>query len=203
MEMYGGRFDQAYGWYTNQTRLRLGVRDLDYLPEVCPTQIADKIDVLVQLDRAAGPRPSLAMGGERAKLYRQLQNEFINLTRAEFGFRKVGEGWISETMLATTVRQLYPKDQILRHHRPEWLGGLELDVFLPGRALAFEYQGQQHFHPIKAWGGEEALAELKQRDRRKARICAEQGIMLIPIEYTDPLTHEFVTGEIRRASGRG
>lgn len=38
-EMYGGRFDQAYGWYVNQMRLRLGVLEWDYLEDICPEEI--------------------------------------------------------------------------------------------------------------------------------------------------------------------
>ena len=81
---------------------------------------------------------------------------------------------------------------IIRHHRPNWLDRLELDIFLPDLKLAFEYQGQQHFHAIKAWGGEKALKDLQERDKKKAHLCHQNGITLITIDYTEPLTDEYL-----------
>jgi hypothetical protein len=135
-----------------------------------------------------------------AQLEREVSNGVQNITRAEFGFRAVGEGWISETMLYQIVCRLFPGEQVLRHHRPEWLEGLELDVYLPDRRLAFEYQGQQHFHPIKAWGGEKALQALRERDARKAQICREAGVHLVTVDYTEPLTDSHIK---ERVGGSG
>lgn len=200
-EMYGGRFDQAYGWYVNQTRLRLGVLDWDYLEDVCPDEIRNLVEANAAALAERNRTPTRALDKRCQQTARKLQNAFSDLTREEFGFRKVGEGWISETMLAKIVGRLFPGDEMLRHYRPEWLEGLELDVFLPARRLAFEYQGQQHFHPIPAWGGEEALAQLISRDLRKVRLCARFGVKLVPITYVDPLTEEFVRTEIARVDG--
>ncbi len=200
-EMYGGRFDQAYGWYVNQMRLRLGVLDWDYLEEVCPEKIRELVDANAAALAKRNRTPTRALDKLCQQTARRLQNAFTDLTREEFGFRKVGEGWVSETMLAKIVGRLFPADEMLRHHRPEWLQGLELDVFLPARHLAFEYQGQQHFHPIAAWGGEDALAQLIARDRRKARLCGKRGVTLVPITYADPLTEEFVQAEVARRQG--
>ncbi|MBL9219033.1 MAG: hypothetical protein JNG82_11130 [Opitutaceae bacterium] len=197
-EMYGGRFDQAYGWYVNQMRLRLGVLDGDFLPQICPESIQRLVEASVAAaqTRDAEPTPVNQRACQTAE--RRLKNAVIDLTREEFGFRKVGEGWVSETMLGNLVRRLFPDTEVLRHHRPEWLGRLELDVFVPAQGLALEYQGQQHFHPVEAWGGEEALARVQERDRLKARLCRKQGVTLVAINYTDPLTEEFVGGEIAR-----
>ena len=74
------------------------------------------------------------------------------------------------------------------------LGRLELDVYVPGAELAFEYQGQQHFYAIEAWGGEEALSKVQERDARKARLCAEHGVTLITVDYTEPLTETYIRG---------
>ena len=52
--------------------------------------------------------------------------------------------------------------------------------------------GQQHSHPIEAWGGKDALCDLQERDRRKARLCRDLGITLIAIDYTEPLTAEHI-----------
>lgn len=94
---------------------------------------------------------------EAAQLRRKFTSKVENIARAEFGFKKIGEGWVNETLLYTIITHLYPNQIILRHHRPDWLNRLELDIFLPELRLAFEYQGQQHFHAIKAWGGRKSI----------------------------------------------
>ncbi len=129
---------------------------------------------------------------EAAQFRRKFTSKVENIARAEFGFKKIGEGWVNETLLYNTITHIYPSQTIIRHHRPDWLDRLELDIFLPELKLAFEYQGQQHFHAIKAWGGEKALINLQERDRKKAHLCSQHGITLIPIDYTEPLTEGYL-----------
>jgi len=130
---------------------------------------------------------------------REFRNNIENITRQEFGFKKIGERWINETILFNMVRRLFPDEEIFRHHRPEWLDGLELDIYLPSREIAFEYQGQQHYYPIDAWGGETALVELKRRDRKKSRKCAKKGVKLIAISFREPLTENHIKDRIKDA----
>jgi hypothetical protein len=123
---------------------------------------------------------------------RSFTTKIENIVRQEFGFRNVGEGWVSETLLYQIVKRILSEEEILRHHRPDWLEGLELDVFVPSQNLAFEYQGQQHFHAISLWGGAKGLQDLQERDKRKAKLCARNGIDLVAIEYTEPLTENYI-----------
>lgn len=105
---------------------------------------------------------------------------------------KNSEGSINENILYQIVCQIFPDQLVIRHHRPAWLLGLELDIYFPDLNLAFEYQGQQHFHPIKAWGGDRALKNIKERDARKAEICKQVGVKLITVSYTEPLTKDYI-----------
>ena len=147
------------------------------------------------------PQPLLTkLRREAAKKTRAFTKRVENVARQEFGFRKVGEGWVSETSLYRIVQAILPAQTIERHARPEWLGGLELDIYVPALKVAIEYQGQQHFHPIDAWGGQEALEKLKKRDARKAKICNQQGIRLITVDYTEPLTREHIR-QVLESSG--
>jgi len=86
------------------------------------------------------------------------------------------------------VRKLFPNLDNLRHHRPTWLGGLELDIFIPALGLGIEYQGQQHFHAVELWGGAKGLVELQERDLRKRQICKQHKVRLVEIHYQDALT---------------
>lgn len=131
------------------------------------------------------------------QLRRAIDNTIENSTREEFGLRRIGDAWISESILFKLVSRLFGDQKILRHHRPEWLDGLELDIFLPGQRLAFEYQGQQHFFPIAAWGGKRALAALRVRDRMKRQICERLGIRLVAIDFTESLTEEHIMARLR------
>ena len=213
-EAEGQRFVQTYGWYINQTYLRLGIHPATYryLPEVCPPEYHDVLNRIAALTRQArearavsiarmnDPRGEIAAAGapleeieyQLSRPRRELGNAIQNAVRAEFGVRAIGDGWVCETQLYRLVCELFPGEEVLRRHRPEWLEGLELDIYLPGRRLGIEYQGQQHFHPVKAWGGEEALRDLQARDARKAEICRAAGVHLVAIDFTEPLTAEHI-----------
>jgi hypothetical protein len=224
-ELEGGRFFQYYGWYVAQAYYRYGI-DADalaYLPDVCPAELSPYLETIAHTARLLGDAPweetdkasagsglprlhaaSLPLAARRmaARHYRSacvsLDRAIENAVRQEFGFRAVGEGWVSETMLYQIVCRLYPETYVLRRQRPAWLDGLELDIYLPELGLALEYQGQQHYHPVAAWGGEEALRELQARDARKADLCARQGVMLVTVDYTEPLSETYVRERIQR-----
>ena len=100
--------------------------------------------------------------------------------------------------MSKLIQQIYPEQELIMHYRPKWLNGLELDVFLPNLDLAFEYQGQQHFYAIKAWGGEKALDDVKKRDKIKKDICIKSNITLIEIDYTEPLEQEYIKQKIEK-----
>lgn len=126
------------------------------------------------------------------KLKRKIENYIEDECRTEFGYKKIGEGWISENQLFKIVKRIYPNNLIQRHFRPSWLNNLELDIFLPELNLGFEYQGQQHFFPIKAWGGKKSYQELKNRDKLKKDLCQLNKIKLVEILFTEPLTEDYV-----------
>jgi hypothetical protein len=211
----GVSFRERFGWYINQLYLQMGVMfwGMLYLPEVCPPDLqvlidrcqADRLRIQAaikqrQIDESNPWISRLKEPDRQATLNRRAVIHYAeNLAREEFGFRRVGDGWVSETTLAGLVQQLYPKQPLERHYRPDWLEGLELDVFLPKLGLAFEYQGQQHFISIPAWGGEEALLNLKKRDDRKARICARLGVVLVLISFREALTLAHIRYRIRAA----
>jgi hypothetical protein len=134
----------------------------------------------------------LRLRREAGRAKRAIKTFFENLARQEFGFRKVGEGWISEVLLSQLVSRLLPVHQVLRHHRPKWLEGLEFDIYVPDLRLGIEYQGQQHFHAIEAWGGRKALARVQHNDARKTELCRQAGVTLLTVDYTEPLMEDHV-----------
>lgn len=74
--------------------------------------------------------------------------------------------------------------------RPPWLRGRcksgigrELDGYSRTLAVAFEYQGIQHYLPFDHFGGDEALKKTKARDKCKDTACRRNGVLLIKIPY--------------------
>jgi len=189
IEMYGSNFSQYFGWYIAQTKYRLGFLGPKFLKDKCPDNIIEKLKIFEDIDFLALPQDS-EISGSYSKIVSELSRLIENITREEFGFRKIGEGWVSESILFNIVRKLFPEKEILRRYRPDWLNGLELDIYLPELKIAFEYQGQQHFFPIKAWGGKKSFQELKKRDLLKKELCKNLDIKLIEIDYTEPLTEK-------------
>jgi len=49
--------------------------------------------------------------------------------------------------------------------------------------LSFTF-GEQHFIPIKHWGGEKTLKETQRRDAEKREACEKMGIALVEVAYT-------------------
>ena len=59
------------------------------------------------------------------------------------------------------------------------LGRQSLDFYLLEYNIAVECQGEQHFLPIEAFGGEEGLKRRKELDENKLRLCKENNIKLL------------------------
>ena len=194
--MYGGVFKQRFGWYIKQEEFRLGIdpyqiRELNILPDECTPAFYDYVQRLAHL-----MNKNTGTEGELYKLQREFQNAIENLVREQFGYPKIGDAWVSETMLFHIVEEIYPDVEIIRHHRPNWLEGLELDIYIPSIKLAFEYQGLQHFQAVEHWGGKEKLEVQKEHDSRKKRICKEKGVRLICVNYDEELTNEYIRKRI-------
>lgn len=113
-------------------------------------------------------------------------NDFLreaeDLARAEAGLPKVNEGWVSETELFYLLKTAFPEHKIVHHGCPSWLSPQHLDVYFPDERVALEFQGEQHFGPVDLFGGEEAFAAQRERDKRKRRTCARNDCALLEVE---------------------
>ena len=127
---------------------------------------------------------------------RKLWNQAEDTIRQIIGVPKIGEKFISETILFKTVAILLKGREVIHHYRADWLGRQELDIFVPSLNLAIEYQGEQHFMPIDAWGREDALKMTEQRDQEKRRRCESNGITVLYFDHTAELSEKIVAGRI-------
>jgi len=62
---------------------------------------------------------------------------------------------------------------------------LPFDFYLIDYNICIEYDGQQHFKPIKKYGGGESFKKLKIRDKIKTNYCQDSNIVLIRIAYNE------------------
>jgi hypothetical protein len=116
-----------------------------------------------------------------------LMRDAENTFRDERDIPRIGEGWVAETALYYLVKAHFAGEAVLHHGRPDWLGRQHLDVYLPDRRVALEYQGEQHDRPIAFFGGEEAFRRNVERDRIKQAKCQRNGVRLIHVrEGYDP-----------------
>lgn len=62
---------------------------------------------------------------------------------------------------------------------------LRFDFYLPDTNSGIEYDGEQHFRPIKHFGGEKGFKLTKKRDNIKNIFCLENNINLYRISYKE------------------
>lgn len=62
---------------------------------------------------------------------------------------------------------------------------LSFDFYLPDYNLLIEYQGEQHFHPIKYFGGNNKYLKQIENDNIKRKFCKKNNLSLLEIGYTE------------------
>ena len=72
----------------------------------------------------------------------------------------------------------------------KWIKNLRLDFFIKDLGVAIEVQGEQHYMPIKTFGGYDALQKTIERDKLKKSLCEENGVKLYYIKYDDDIVSE-------------
>jgi hypothetical protein len=118
---------------------------------------------------------------------RNIENEI----REERELPKIGEGWISETLLYYKIKKAFSNYDIVQHGKPKWLGLQHFDIFIPELNIAIEYQGMQHQKPVEYFGGETAFKKGQERDARKKRLCVENNCTLLYV-YPDDDIEKFI-----------
>lgn len=116
----------------------------------------------------------------------------------------------NETIIADTVKQMFPKYAVYRNYRKfNWLKSKngrhqEIDIYVKEIKLAIEYDGEQHFKPVR-FGGiskEEAKTNLKytkKMDRlknKKIKSHPEDVRYFIRFNYKDTITKEAIKNKL-------
>lgn len=94
--------------------------------------------------------------------------------------RSKGELYIEETL--NKLNLLFEKQKRFKECRNK--KPLPFDFYLPQYNICIEYDGEQHYRPVKYWGGIEKFLELQLNDQLKDKYCKENNINLVRISYT-------------------
>jgi len=84
------------------------------------------------------------------------------------------ENHIERLSLEYTPQKRFKKSNIPHH---------SFDFFIPSYNLLIEYQGGQHYKPVKHFGGQETFIKTKQRDNKKRDFARRNGYQLLEIPY--------------------
>jgi hypothetical protein len=118
---------------------------------------------------------------ERKIILKQIEHEMI--MNYELPSR-----WKSEQEMFRIIKREF-SDAIFHCLSLQWLEPQHLDVYIPSKNCAFEYQGGQHFTKVDFFGGEKAYSKRIKLDKRKRELCRLNGVRLIEWHYSEPLTH--------------
>lgn len=188
--MYGSRFKREHGWYINQRKYEFGIDFPDFLYSELPSDIYNLATSYSQL--IAVEKLSPEQSSELSRYYTDICRYIENSIRQQWGHYLIGQRWLSETNLYTIVVSLFGKENVIFHYRPPWLEGLELDIFLVHYNLGIEYQGLQHFVPLKHWGGQSGYQKRIEHDQKKKVLCAKADVRIVYFSYKDVISTELV-----------
>ena len=118
---------------------------------------------------------------KKAAYIKSVIREAENLVRLNKGLQKIGEGWVSETLLYRRIENAFNETKVTQHATPSFLGRQHYDVYLPDYKIALEYQGEQHSRPVDYFGGEEAFLKSMERDKRKRQLSNGNGVFQIDV----------------------
>lgn len=102
--------------------------------------------------------------------------------------------WLSEQKAYAIVRNYFPDAKF--HYEADWLRAQHLDIYIPSKKTAIEYQGKQHTESVEFFGGDEGLKNNIIRDQRKRQRCRQNGVTLLYWDYDAPLSDDYFINSI-------
>jgi len=67
---------------------------------------------------------------------------------------------------------------------------LSFDFYIPEKNICIEFDGIQHFQPVKYFGGEDEFKLTQLRDKIKNKYCKDNNIKLLRIKYNENITNK-------------
>lgn len=138
--------------------------------------------------------PNLPLKKTLQDYYRNLNAKRDELYEYLIGNGATNPRWRSEQTAYAIVREYYPDAKF--QYQADFLFGQRLDIYIPSKKAAIEYQGKQHFEPVEFFGGDAGYKSNVMRDMRKKARCAAEGIAVLYWDYDQPLTVEYFVKNI-------
>jgi len=110
-----------------------------------------------------------------------------DFVRRVLGLPQRGERLLKQREVFALLQKGFAPLEVLHEASPPFLAGLRYDVYIPELRLAVEYQGEQHFRPIEAFGGKEGFLRTVERDRLKAQLSKINGVRVEYIRYDEDI----------------
>ena len=89
----------------------------------------------------------------------------------------------NQTILFEKLKFSFKNSLIKWEQSIEWLGKQRFDIYFPEYNIAIEYNGIQHYEPVKIFGGEEKFLETLERDNLKRQKCLDNNCTLFEVKY--------------------
>ena len=109
----------------------------------------------------------------------------------QFGILDGNKKWKNQNILFENITNiLKPLNiDVFKEYRPKELKRQSLDIYFEHNKKKYgvEYQGQQHYIPVKFFGGKKALSLRKKLDGLKKRRCKKAKIKLIEFKYSEQI----------------
>lgn len=93
------------------------------------------------------------------------------------------------------LQQNFPNEKWEWECSPNWLKPQKFDIYNRKHNLAIEYNGEQHYMPIKKYGGVLGYEDCIKRDKRKNELCKKNKCTLYIVKY-DNINYDKIREEI-------
>ena len=182
-------YDEFIELYQNTDDTHFSFVDVYPLDKHYKSEILDNRNVIYDLNfstaaecRVKDNQIKFKNPSETLTFIKQIRDEI----REEFGIKTKNKNLINENLLYINLKKIFKKSKILRNFRPNYLKGLELDFYLElgEKKIGIEYQGVQHYKPVKYFGGKKSFKNQKIKDKKKLKLCNQNKIILIEFPYT-------------------
>lgn len=115
------------------------------------------------------------------KYFYQTPSAHLNNQGCPYCKESKGEKYISKILTTKNIAfNAQYKFNDCKYKKP-----LVFDFYIPNYNLCIEFNGEQHYKPIKKFGGEETFKVRQKRDQIKREYCAKNNIALLEIKYND------------------
>ena len=153
-----------------------------------------KVNYYKQEYRSIRTIPNMALKALLLEYHTNLKEKCDEIYEYLIGTGATNPRWKSEQKAFAIIKEHYPDAKF--QYQPKFLYGQRLDIYIPSKKTAIEYQGKQHYEPVDFFGGNAGYKSNVKRDARKRARCNANGITVLYWDYDKPVTDEYFQSEI-------